>query len=180
MQIYSIQLILPRNLKPGGWIELQYIDYHPTSDSVPASKLTSATMRYWELVNEGLSAIGVDHTLSFAGRLSTLMRDVGFVDITERNWKIPIGRWPKDAVLKQVGLYMRMILIDGISDISDVPLMQGLGWSEVEVRELQKSVVADMEHQSSKHCLYMPFRTVYARKPALDYALDGNGGQNLN
>lgn len=35
--------------------------------------------------------------------LKTLLEEAGFVDIEVHNYKQPIGPWPKDKKLKQVG-----------------------------------------------------------------------------
>ena len=45
--------------------------------------------------------------------LADMMRDVGFINVMTRIFHVPIGRWPKNKVLKMVGLAWRAILLDG-------------------------------------------------------------------
>lgn len=43
------------HLKPGGWIELQEIHHKPRS-----AHADDAVAQFWERVNEGLTALGID------------------------------------------------------------------------------------------------------------------------
>ena len=36
------------------------------------------------------------------------MERVGFVDVTEHRFKLPVGPWPKDKHLKTLGRYTRL------------------------------------------------------------------------
>jgi hypothetical protein len=42
------------------------------------------------------------------------MVKAGFVDVVERRFKVPIGGWPGDPGLKQLGLYNRLQWVEGI------------------------------------------------------------------
>ena len=48
------------------------------------------------------------------GHLAEMMRQAGYVNVRERVFRVPLGTWPKNKVLKTVGVYWRTILLDGI------------------------------------------------------------------
>lgn len=151
-----------RHLRPGGWFEMQEVYHYPISanKSMPP---THPVAQYWSLINEGLSSLGINFHAAADGRLADMMRDVGFVNVTERVLQIPIGTWPKNKVLKTVGLYWRTILIDGIQAIALGPLTRGCGWSREQV-ELFLVEVRKAYHDNSA-LAYMPLHLVYGQKP---------------
>ncbi|TAQ85201.1 hypothetical protein B7494_g6477 [Chlorociboria aeruginascens] len=118
------------HVKPGGWFELQEMHHQPQchDGSMPPDH---AVAKYWALITEALGALGVDFNATL--RLADMMREAGFVNITTRIFHVPIGVWPKNKVLKMVGLYWRTILIDGLQPIALGPMTRGLKWSKEEV-----------------------------------------------
>ncbi|KAK4230952.1 hypothetical protein QBC38DRAFT_275609 [Podospora fimiseda] len=154
------------HIRPGGWFEMQEVHHFPIS--------TNNTMgpdhpisQYWTLINQGLNNLGVKHFHAVANSgLSNMMRECGFVNVTERVLQIPIGTWPKNKVLKTVGLYWRTILLDGIQAIALGPLTRGCGWSPTEVEmfliEVRKA------YKDNSPLLHMPLHIIYGQKP-LDY-----------
>ncbi|AEO65257.1 uncharacterized protein THITE_2112085 [Thermothielavioides terrestris NRRL 8126] len=151
------------HLRPGGWFEMQEVYHYPISanNSMPADHPVA---QYWTLINEGLTNLGVNFHAVAGGRLADMMRDCGFVNVTERVLQIPLGTWPKNKVLKTVGLYWRTILIDGIQAIALGPLTRGCGWSREQV-ELFLVDVRKAYHDNSM-LAYMPLHLVYGQKPA--------------
>ncbi|KAK0718886.1 S-adenosyl-L-methionine-dependent methyltransferase [Apiosordaria backusii] len=150
-------------MRPGGWFEMQEVYHFPISanDSMPANHPIA---RYWSLINEGLENLGVNFHAAAGGKLANMMRDAGFVNVTERVLQIPIGTWPKNKVLKTVGLYWRTILLDGIQAIALGPLTRGLGWSTSDVEMLLMEV--RKAYKDNSCLLYMPFHIIYGQKPA--------------
>ena len=89
-------------------------------------------------------AVGNDAIVSGAGMNSLAEHSVfqvtstekvyaGFVNVTTRIFHAPIGVWPKNKVLKLVGLYWRTVLIDGLQPIALGPMTRGLKWTKEEV-----------------------------------------------
>ncbi|EAQ89710.1 hypothetical protein CHGG_06329 [Chaetomium globosum CBS 148.51] len=152
------------HLRPGGWFEMQEVYHYPLSASktrpVPPDHPVA---RYWALIDEGLGKLGINFHSAADGRLAAMMRDVGFVNVTERVLQIPVGTWAKNKVLKTVGLYWRTILIDGIQAIALGPLTRGCGWSREQV-ELFLIEVRKGYHDNSL-LAYMPLHIVYGQKP---------------
>ena len=147
-------------MRPGAWFEIQEVLHFPISHNgtMPADHPVA---QYWDLINQGLTRLGIDFHAVAGGRLANRMRECGYVNVSERTLQIPIGTWPKNKVLKTVGLYWRTILLDGIQAIALGPLMRGLGWSREEV-ELFLVQVRKAYHDNS--CLmFMPLHIIYGR-----------------
>ncbi|PVH71597.1 hypothetical protein DL98DRAFT_434846, partial [Cadophora sp. DSE1049] len=99
-----------------------------------------------------------------------IMRDAGFIYVTTRIFYVPIGRWPKNKMLKVVGLYRRAILLDGAQSIALGPLTRGLKWSreQVEMRlmEVRKAYTDEWVHS------HMPLYIIYGQKPEEGMGMD--------
>ncbi|GAO15064.1 hypothetical protein UVI_02048740 [Ustilaginoidea virens] len=122
------------HLKPGAWIEMQEIHHRPRSANVDGSVPPEHPVaKFWTLITEGLDALGVDLEISAGGNLPRKMEEAGFTNVTERVFHVPIGTWPKNKVLKTVGLYWRTILLDGLQAIALGPLTRGLRWNREQV-----------------------------------------------
>ncbi|KAK3694257.1 S-adenosyl-L-methionine-dependent methyltransferase, partial [Podospora appendiculata] len=150
------------HLRPGGWFEIQEVNHYPISlnNSMPSEHPVA---QYWNLIDEGLGNLGIEFRAVSGGRLADKMRDCGYINVTERVLQIPIGTWPKNKVLKTVGLYWRTILLDGIQAIALGPLTRGCKWSREQV-ELFLIQVRKAYHDNS--CLmYMPLHVIYGQKP---------------
>ncbi|TKW50189.1 Trans-aconitate 2-methyltransferase [Colletotrichum tanaceti] len=154
------------HLRPGGWIELQEIHHVPLSANNSMSAAAAAAhpvARYWGHVVQGLSNLGIDLNAAAGDRLPNMMREAGFVNVTERVFHVPIGVWPRNRVLKTVGMYWRTILLDGLQAIALGPFTRGLHWSP-EQTEVFLVEVRRAYHDTSA-LMYMPLKIMYAQKP---------------
>jgi hypothetical protein len=90
-----------RNLAPGGWIEQIEFDVRVKSDdgSLPADSV---------LAGWGDNFIGcgerAGRSLTTQETMRASIEAAGFVDVHERLYKVPMGPWAKDRLLKEVGL----------------------------------------------------------------------------
>lgn len=91
------------------------------------------------------------------------MRTAGLVNVTERTFHVPIGTWPKNKVLKTVGLYWRTILLDGLQAIALGPLTRGLKWSSEDVETFLIDV--RKAYMDNSALMYMRLRLIYGQKP---------------
>lgn len=159
---------LDRHLKRGAWMEMQEIHHRPRSATmeglVPPDHPVA---KFWTLVTEGLAALGVDLDSSSRGILAGRMQQAGFRNVTERVFHVPIGTWPKNKVLKTVGLYWRTILLDGLQAIAMGPLTRGLRWNREQVEMLLMEV--RQAYHDNNALMYMPLHVVYAQKPTTAY-----------
>jgi len=155
------ELIYHSHLKPGGWFESQEIHHYPQSHdgSMP---FNHPVAEYWSNIIAGLAALGVDFNATLL--LADMMREAGFVNVSTRIFHVPIGVWPKNNVLKMVGLYWRSILIEGLEPIALGPMTRGLGWRKEEIDvwlvEVRKAYMDTNVHS------HMPLYIVCGQKPA--------------
>lgn len=98
-------------LKPGGWIEFHELDYFPRCDDGTQTP-ENQHLLWTTLVSGGLRNFGVD--LHGALPLKDRVVGAGYQNITEHIIKVPIGQWPKNQLLKKVGMYMHAVLWDGL------------------------------------------------------------------
>ncbi|PHH65201.1 hypothetical protein CDD81_3060 [Ophiocordyceps australis] len=151
------------HLKPGGWIELQEIHHKPSSASLTGTMSEDhGVAQFWACVNEGLTTLGVDLDTAADGKLADMMRETGFVNIRQRVFHVPIGTWPKNKVLKKVGLYWRTILVDGLQAIALGPLTRGLRWNRDQVELFLMDV--RRAYQDNSALMFMPLHIIYAQK----------------
>jgi hypothetical protein len=158
------------HLKPGGWFELQEIHHYPQCHdaSMPPDHPVA---KYWANIIAGLAALGVNFNATLL--LADMMRAAGFVNVTTRIFHVPIGVWPKNKVLKIVGLYWRTILIDGLQPIALGPMTRGLKWKKEEVDVWLAEVrMAYMDGWVHSH---MPLHIICGQKPeeGVDYSQQG-------
>ncbi|GME44409.1 putative tam domain methyltransferase protein [Neofusicoccum parvum] len=118
------------NLKPGGYIEAKETDAWATSDddTIPAS---SNLMRWQERCFAASRTLGLSPTAP--EQLKQWITDAGFVDVQERQFKLPFNEWPKNPELKQVGRYQLVQYLDALEPYALGLLVEVLGWSREEV-----------------------------------------------
>ncbi|KAH8653911.1 hypothetical protein BGZ61DRAFT_320795, partial [Ilyonectria robusta] len=88
------------NLKPGGWVELQETINAIYSDD-ETLKPDNALVRLTDNLKKAHDMIG--RTLDPAPKFTGWLETTGFCHITERKFKLPVGMWPKDRRLKEIG-----------------------------------------------------------------------------
>ena len=164
-------------LKPGGWFELQEIHHYPQchDGSMPPEHPIA---QFWTYIIHGLAALGVDLNMTLL--LADMMREAGFVNVTTRLFHIPIGVWPKNKVLKTVGLYWRNILMDGLDPIAVGPMTRGLKWRKEEV-DLWLDHVREAYMEAGVHS-HMPLHMIYGQKPkdGLDHSAGSHAPEGGN
>ncbi|KAB2574671.1 putative methyltransferase tdiE [Lasiodiplodia theobromae] len=147
-------------LKPGGWIELQDFTMQVYSTDGSLAKDSYLT-RYLTETTEGMRTMGVEPEPG--AKLAGWVREAGFEDVHNERFSFPVGSWPKDKTMKQVGLFNLANFADGLEGFS-MRILTGLrGWKkeevEVHVAELRKELKNRAIHP--QHDMYV----VYAQKP---------------
>lgn len=80
-------------------------------------------------------------------KLERWVRDAGFVNIKHHVFKLPLGHWPKDQVLKEIGLLNIANCLNGLEAFSMRLMCDVLGWTEEEVHKLLAKVRREMMAQ---------------------------------
>lgn len=148
------------NLHPGAWLEFQ--EPNALCESDDGTIETAHAMQRWqELCNKAAKSfakeIRVGHTLA------QRMRDAGFVDVAEKVVKVPIGPWPRDPRMKEIGRYQREHMAMGIEPYTLGFIGKILGWSEEECRVLIAQTTNDVRRRDVH--MYIKFYFVHGRKP---------------
>jgi hypothetical protein len=73
------------------------------------------------------------------------VRDAGFVNVVHRRYRVPIGAWARDPVLKEVGTWNWRQVWNGLEGLSMRLYTGVLGWGEEEVRGLLERVRRDLK-----------------------------------
>lgn len=99
------------HLKPGGWFEQTEISVVPKSEdeSLNGTSLDTWGPLAWECGEK------FGKSFRIAEDSKELMEAAGFVNVTYRTFKWPIGPWPKDPKMKEIGAFNRLGWDEGIN-----------------------------------------------------------------
>lgn len=78
-------------------------------------------------------------------KLEGWVKAAGFQNVVHRRFRLPIGPWPKDPHMKQVGMCTLASLLDGLEAISMKLFCGVLGWSEQEVHVMLAKVRTELK-----------------------------------
>ncbi|KAK1499405.1 hypothetical protein CCUS01_00129 [Colletotrichum cuscutae] len=127
------------NLKPGGWVEFQ--ESANTLYSEDGSlKPGNAMVQMMDGLIEACEKIG--RTMDPAPSFKRWTEEAGFQKVGEQRFKLPIGSWPRDARLKEVGTLMGVNFLEGVEAFTAALFKDVLGWSPEKVTVLNAGVRA--------------------------------------
>ncbi|KAF2634511.1 S-adenosyl-L-methionine-dependent methyltransferase [Massarina eburnea CBS 473.64] len=149
------------NLNAGGYMELQEPIARFDCDDGSFEELGKDLYQWQELCNDAARKFGKE--MQRAGELKGQMLNAGFVDVHEKIVKVPIGPWPKDPKMKELGRYHREQLAQGIGPYTLGFLGKVQGWSEAECKVITAKVISQM--RSPKIHMYVQYYFVHGRKP---------------
>ena len=116
--------------KPGGLVEFCDIDTRlqsPDNSVAPDSALATHNKLFQRLADEhGAEA-------NPGSKLEGWVRDQGFTDVRVKHWPLPMGTWPKDKHLKEIGSWMYLQVTEGLESFVAFLISTRLGWSKEEV-----------------------------------------------
>jgi SAM-dependent methyltransferase len=147
-------------LEPGGWFELQDISLPLRCDdgTMPADSYTN---KLGELFIEGSEK--TNRPINLAPQYKEFLEKSGFVDIVEKQFKWPVGPWPKDPHYKEIGEWYYANLNQGLEGLTMAILTRVLGWTTEEAHIfLAKSRKSLRDLSIHAYC---PIYVVYGRKP---------------
>lgn len=114
-------------LKPGGWVEAQECECKRSTDdnTIPPDGHMAIWEKEWGL---GMSKIGLTGHCN-PDLVMQQMRNAGFINVTLKNFKIPLGKWPKDKTLKEAGIFAQVMMIENLYGMSAKLFVDVLGWN---------------------------------------------------
>lgn len=149
-------------LKPGGWMEMQEHECWLNSDD-DTMKQAKWCQEWIRNVDEASSKIG--KRLNVAHLHRQWMIDAGFSDVSEDVYKIPIGSWPKNKALKELGRVQRVQMIEAVPTFSLAYYTRILGYSYDQAQAMIAGVRAEM--MDKKLHLYLKWHFVRGRRPLI-------------
>ncbi|KAF3055821.1 hypothetical protein GL218_07005 [Daldinia childiae] len=152
-----------RALKPGGWIESFEVEADYRSDD-GTLKPDSAMIMWRDLFTEGGKKLGYSFTLLSDDVQRKGIEDAGFVDLTVKDIKVPMGPWPADPKLKEIGQWAQYTLEQDLEGFVMFMWNTVLGRSLEEMQVFLATFRKELRSSRTIHA-YLPQRVVYARKP---------------
>ena len=109
-----------RCTKPGGYIQ----SFEPGSGLVCDDDTIaegSALHQWGKIFEAGGKVLGRSFSVLEDDVQRKGMEEAGFVDIEEARYKVPVGRWPKDPKLKEIGTCIATALERGMFSHPPLP-----------------------------------------------------------
>ncbi len=99
-----------RHMAPGGWIEqVEFsIEFKPPGGLFPPDHLLHIWSQTFIDAGEQFGK-----TFKICDQMKGLIQDAGFEDVREETFMLPVGAWPADKKLKQIGKYCWLFCFQG-------------------------------------------------------------------
>ncbi|KAI9778816.1 MAG: hypothetical protein M1839_007906 [Geoglossum umbratile] len=129
------------HLKPGGWVELDEAEVWAKTDD---NSLTPehGMFRWIGFLDEASTKMG--KKLNIADTFKDLVGTAGFKDVHDDVYKCPIGHWPKDKRLKELGAWGLLVTLEGLEPYSLALLTRVLGWDRLQIETMLAEVRKDL------------------------------------
>ncbi|KAL8705594.1 MAG: hypothetical protein Q9201_001281 [Fulgogasparrea decipioides] len=141
-----------KHLRPGGYVECHELDVSAQTDdnSLPADSAITAWCH-----NQEEAAQKVGMSLRITGdKLKTQMQEAGFVDVVVKEFKMPIGQWPRDKTLREAGAFGLVAMLEGIGGLTMAFWTRFLGWKAEDVEA--ELVKVKREFRNNAYHAYWP------------------------
>jgi hypothetical protein len=150
-----------KHLKPGGWFEDLELDIRAHSDVVTDPE--HIFYRWNRVFQEAGEKMGKTFKIAIGPRMRHLMDETGFVDVTERKFRLPMSAWGLDPTLKEIGQFVHMFIDGGLEGFGLYLLTQVMDWKYDECQVF----IAQMRQALRNRKLnpYYEVTLVYGRKP---------------
>lgn len=149
------------HLAPGGYVEMQAVYTKFVSDDNTAEKATNAE-QWMTTLCKGMADFGkpIDNAPQWKEKLEA----AGFEDVEEKILKVPIGPWPKDPLLKEIGSVQYHQELQAVDSYTPGIFSRVLNWSDEEIQVFIAKVKGEIKDPSIH--LYFPVYFVWGRKPS--------------
>ncbi|RYO99593.1 hypothetical protein DL763_001412 [Monosporascus cannonballus] len=133
------------NLTPGGWAEFQDFDLQYYSED---GSLTEShdTMKWINTLLEAARKIDRDPCPGIS--LEKWVKEAGFKNVTHHRFRFPIGPWPRDPKMKEIGMYNLSQVLQGLEGFSLRLFCDVLGWQQEELLVLTSKVRKELKNRS--------------------------------
>ncbi|KAL6410877.1 methyltransferase type 11 [Ilyonectria robusta] len=148
------------NLEPGGWAEFQDFDLQYYSED--GSLADDDPLLVW--ISTLLDAArSLKRDPNPGSKLEGWVKDAGFENIVHKRYRVPIGPWPKDPTLKQIGAHNYMQINGGLEGLTLRLYTSVLHWKEDEILVFLSQVRKSLKNPNV-HAMF-DLHVVYGQKP---------------
>ncbi|PGG96048.1 hypothetical protein GX51_08009 [Blastomyces parvus] len=148
------------NLVPGGYFEIQSIEPCFYSDDGTLEK-GKQLLEWMHLEFKASAEFG--KPLEIVPTFADKLKKVGFQDVKSTLKKLPVGTWPKDKKLKEIGRFQQLQILQALEPYSLFLFTKVLGWSMEETQVLLSGVRKDIKNREIHMYGWVHF--TQARKP---------------
>jgi hypothetical protein len=151
-----------KSLKPGGWIE--HLEFSvETSASKTSERYADQILTAFSqsVLNVGAQKTGM--SFDVINSMTSDLSAAGFVDVHSESFIWPIGPWPRDPYLKDLGRWGERNWCDGIEGWVMALYTRLLGWTYEEVKAFVKDFQGVVRDRRNR--FWQEVRVVYARRP---------------
>lgn len=149
------------NLNEGGVIEFQECEVFFKSDDDSMKRLKAIPV-WQEHLNNASEMVG--QKLNIVETMPQRLERQGFTGIRDDIYKLPIGPWPKDRRLKELGYVTLFQAFEALESWTLAPFTRVLGWPKEDMRDLMDRVKGELT--SARNHMYVCIHYTYGRKPA--------------
>ncbi|KAL8650546.1 MAG: hypothetical protein Q9226_005101 [Calogaya cf. arnoldii] len=146
--------------EPGGWVE--FIDLDLTWTSPDGSLQESHASKKFN--KEFIKASREANIESCPGLyLEGWMKDAGFKDVKAEKFVWPVGTWPKDKHLKEVGAWNYLQIMEGLEAFTYALFTRNLGMSKAEVEVICANIRKEIKNPAMHAMFHL--HVAYGQKP---------------
>ncbi|KAL2219325.1 S-adenosyl-L-methionine-dependent methyltransferase [Thermoascus aurantiacus ATCC 26904] len=131
-----------KHIKSGGYFEFDgyYAQWFSDDDTIEKAENCQLCMK-----NLHIAANKFGKRINNAPLWKERMEKAGFVDVKE---SVPIGPWPKDPKLKEIGRYQQIQQIMAVESYTPALFSCVLGWNQMELEVLMAKVQNELKDRS--------------------------------
>ncbi|MCJ1351091.1 MAG: hypothetical protein MMC33_001073 [Icmadophila ericetorum] len=147
--------------KPGGYCEFVDFDIAWTSpdNSVPED---SVTLKVNTQFIQAAKSMGIDP--SPGPSMPNWCKEAGFTDIVQERFPLPVGTWPADKHLKEVGAWNYLQIMEGLEAFTYAVFTRMLGYTKEEVEVMCATMRKEIRNPKLHSLFYL--HVIYGKKPA--------------
>jgi hypothetical protein len=136
--------------KPGGWIEDLEMSIQFKSDDGTVGD--DHFMTHWSKTFIDASEM-IGKSFNVIERQKELITQVGFIDVHEKKYKLPVGEWSSDPKLKELGQWDLLFCLQGLE-----------GWALFLLTEVLKvSISIPLSPRLLESCILAPWHSTSAK-----------------
>lgn len=129
------------NLEPGGYVELEEMEFLAKSDDESLAPHSELTRWAWYLFQ---ASVVMGRPLVNIMSLKGLMEEIGFTDIVETTFQWPLNYWPASGREEEWRELSHENALSGLEAFTIAPFTRGLHWDPAEVAVFLAGVRKDI------------------------------------